>query len=33
VVLFEDCGEILPNGACLHARTAELTAAAQHRVA
>jgi hypothetical protein len=33
VVLFEDCGEILPNGACLSARRAELTAAALHRVA
>jgi Family of unknown function (DUF5999) len=33
IVLFEDCGEILPNGACLNARRAELTAAALHRVA
>jgi len=33
VVLFEDCGEILPNGACVSARRAELTAAALHRVA
>jgi len=33
VVLFEDCGEILPNGDCLAARRAELTAAALHRVA
>jgi Family of unknown function (DUF5999) len=33
VVLFEDSGEILPNGACVSARRAELTAAALHRVA
>ncbi len=33
VVLFEDSGEILPNGACMDARRAELTAAALHRVA
>jgi hypothetical protein len=33
VVLFEDCGEILPNGDCLNARRAELTASALHRVA
>jgi len=33
VVLFEDCGEILPNGDCVKARRAELTAAALHRVA
>ena len=33
VVLFEDCGEILPDGACVNARRAELTAAALHRVA
>lgn len=33
VVLFEDSGEILPNGHCLNARRAELTAAALHRVA
>jgi Family of unknown function (DUF5999) len=33
VVLFEDCGEILPDGECLKARRAELTAAALHRVA
>jgi hypothetical protein len=33
VVLFEDSGEILPNGDCLAARRAELTAAALHRVA
>lgn len=33
VVLFEDCGEILPDGVCVQARRAELTAAARHRVA
>ena len=33
VVLFEDSGEILPDGHCVHARRAELTAAALHRVA
>ena len=33
IVLFEDSGEILPNGDCLAARRAELTAAALHRVA
>ena len=33
VVLFEDTGEILPNGSCVHARRADLTAAALHRVA
>jgi hypothetical protein len=33
VVLFEDSGEILPNGSCVSARRAELTAAALHRVA
>ncbi len=33
IVLFEDCGEILPDGHCIHARRAELTAAALHRVA
>ena len=33
VVLFEDSGEILPDGHCLQARRAELTAAALHRVA
>ena len=33
IVLFEDSGEILPNGSCLNARRAELTAAALHRVA
>ena len=31
VVLFEDSGEILPDGHCVHARRAELTAAAPHR--
>ncbi len=33
IVLFEDSGEILPNGHCIQARRAELTAAALHRVA
>jgi hypothetical protein len=33
VVLFEDTGEILPNGRCIHARRADLTASALHRVA
>ena len=33
VVLFEDSGEILPDGNCVHARRADLTAAALHRVA
>ncbi|MDQ1731928.1 MAG: hypothetical protein QOK10_2087 [Pseudonocardiales bacterium] len=33
VVLFEDSGEILPDGACVQARRADLTAAALHRVA
>lgn len=33
IVLFEDSGEILPDGHCVHARRAELTAAALHRVA
>jgi hypothetical protein len=33
VVLFEDSGEILPDGNCVHARRAELTRAALHRVA
>jgi hypothetical protein len=33
VVLFEDSGEILPDGLCLQARRADLTAAALHRVA
>lgn len=33
VVLFEDCGEILPDGHCVNARRAELTASALHRVA
>ena len=31
VVLFDDTGEILPDGSCLHARRADLTAAALHR--
>jgi Family of unknown function (DUF5999) len=31
VVLFDDSGEILPDGHCLQARRAELTAAALHR--
>ena len=33
IVLFEDSGEILPDGHCIHARRADLTAAALHRVA
>jgi hypothetical protein len=33
IVLFEDSGEILPDGHCIEARRAELTAAALHRVA
>lgn len=33
IVLFEDSGEILPNGRCVNARRADLTAAALHRVA
>ena len=33
VIVFEDHGEILPDGHCVHARRAELTAAALHRVA
>ncbi|HEY2042315.1 MAG TPA: DUF5999 family protein [Jatrophihabitans sp.] len=33
VVLFEDSGEILPDGNCVQARRADLTAAAFHRVA
>jgi len=33
VVLFDDTGEILPNGHCTHARRADLTAAALHRAA
>jgi hypothetical protein len=33
VVLFEDSGEILPDGHCLQARRADLTASALHRVA
>jgi len=31
VILFEDCGEILPHGDALCPRRAELTAAALHR--
>jgi hypothetical protein len=31
VVLFEDTGEILPDGNCVSARRTELTAAAPHR--
>ncbi|MDT4910353.1 MAG: hypothetical protein QOF87_2224 [Pseudonocardiales bacterium] len=33
VVLFDDTGEILPDGHCTHARRADLTAAALHRAA
>jgi hypothetical protein len=33
IVLFEDSGEILPDGHCLQARRADLTASALHRVA
>jgi len=33
VVLFEDTGEILPDGQCIHARRSELTACAPHRAA
>jgi hypothetical protein len=33
VVLFDDTGEILPDGHCTHARRAALTAAALHRAA
>jgi hypothetical protein len=33
VVLFEDTGEILPDGHCIHARRADLTASALHRLA
>ena len=33
IVLFDDSGEILPDGHCIQARRAELTAAALHRVA
>jgi hypothetical protein len=33
VVLFDDTGEILPDGHCRHARRADLTAAALHRAA
>jgi hypothetical protein len=31
IVLFEDSGEILPDGNCHHARRADLTEAAPHR--
>ncbi|HEX8768939.1 MAG TPA: DUF5999 family protein, partial [Jatrophihabitans sp.] len=33
IVLFDDSGEILPDGHCIQARRAELTAVALHRVA
>jgi hypothetical protein len=33
IVLFEDSGEILPDGHCVQARRADLTASALHRVA
>lgn len=33
VVLFDDTGEILPDGLCIQARRADLTAAALHRAA
>jgi hypothetical protein len=33
VVLFEDTGDILPDGHCTDARRADLTAAALHRAA
>jgi hypothetical protein len=33
VVLFEDMGELLPNGTCTESRRRELLAAAQHRAA
>lgn len=33
IVLFEDHGEILPDGACVSARRADLTACAPHRAA
>lgn len=33
IVLFEDTGEILPSGACVSARRAEMTACAPHRAA
>jgi hypothetical protein len=33
VVLFDDTGDILPDGHCTHARRADLTAAALHRAA
>ena len=32
VVLFEDTGEILPDGRCVHARRKELLALATHRL-
>ena len=31
VVVFEDFGEILPNGSCIGSRTRELAAASPHR--
>jgi hypothetical protein len=33
VILFDDTGEILPDGHCMNARRADLTAAASHRAA
>jgi len=33
VVLFEDCGEILPSGECISSKRTALTAAAPHRAA
>jgi len=33
IVLFDDTGEILPDGHCIQARRADLTASALHRVA
>ena len=33
VVLFEDTGELLPDGKCVEARRAELLACATHRAA
>jgi len=33
VVLFDDTGDIQPDGHCTHARRADLTAAALHRAA
>ena len=32
VVLFEDTGELLPDGRCINARRAELLACATHRL-